>query len=252
MPQLLSKNLISNLRIIHFIRNYFSTERKFYLILKQVLHYRPKQLGLFKLALTHKSAAKKIHNSHYANNERLEYLGDSVLNTVIADFLYEYYPNKGEGFLTKMRSKIVSRETLNIIAQKIGLQKIIFQSVQQYSAGNILGNAFEAVIGAIYLDSGFEKTKVYIKNYILDPYVDFQVYENLIFDYKSQIIEWSQKNGMEVTFEDIEKDLEKLKQPIFVSKVRLFDKILGSGIGYSKKEAQQEAAKQAFDMYVES
>ncbi|MFO8235176.1 MAG: ribonuclease III [Bacteroidales bacterium] len=239
------------MKIIPFIRNYFSREREFYLILKQVLQYRPKELGLFKLALTHKSAAKKVYNNYLSNNERLEYLGDSVLNTVIADLLYEHYPNKGEGFLSKMRSKIVSRENLNTIAQKIGLQKILFESINDSSAINIQGNAFEAIIGAIYLDSGYCKTKSYIIKKIVNPYVDFNVYENLIFDYKSHIIEWGQKNGMEVVFEDIEKDMKKINQPIFVSKVRLFDKILGSGIGYSKKEAQQEAAKQVFDVYVE-
>jgi len=252
MPQLLLKKWINNFELIPIFRNYFSSDKEFYLLIRQVLKYRPKSLGLFKLALTHKSASKKLFNHHFYNNERLEYLGDSILNTVISDLLYKAYPHKDEGFLTKMRSKIVSRESLNSIAQQMGLEKILFQKLSDYSYTNILGNAFEAVIGAVYIDGGFNKVKSYITTKIITPYVDLEYYERIIIDYKSHLIEWSQKNDMEVTFEDIEKENRKFNQPMFVSKVKFFDKILGSGIGYSKKEAQQKAAKEAFDLYIES
>ena len=252
MPQLLLKNWINNIGLVPIFRNYFSSDKEFYLLIRQVLNYRPKNLGLFKLALTHKSASRKLFNQNFYNNERLEYLGDSILNTVVSDLLYKYYPNKEEGFLTKMRSKIVSRESLNELAHKMGLAEIMFQSLPDYSATNIPGNALEAVIGAIYMDSGFNKVKNYITNKVINPYVNFQTFENIIFDYKSHLIEWSQKNDMEVTFEDIEKENKKMSQPLFVSKVKIFDKTLGSGTGYSKKEAQQKAAKEAFDLYIES
>jgi ribonuclease-3 len=252
MPQLLLKNWINNLGLIPRFKNYFSSDKEFYLLIRQVLKYRPKNLGLFKLALTHKSASKKLFNHHFYNNERLEYLGDSILNTVISDLLYQYYPHKDEGFLTKMRSKIVSRESLNSIAEEMGLDRILFQRINDYSCTNILGNAFEAVIGAIYIDGGFNKVKTYITNKVVFPYVDFKLYERIIFDYKSHLIEWSQKNDMEVTFEDIEKENMSLNQPLFLSKVKLFDRTLGSGTGYSKKEAQQNAAKEAYDLYIES
>jgi ribonuclease-3 len=134
----------------------------------------------------------------------------------------------------------------------MGLQQIVFQQLRDEHFKNILGNAFEAIIGAIYLDAGYKKVKSYIANQVVKPYLDFKLYENYIFDYKSHLIEWSQKNDMELTFEDIEKETRNLNQPVFLSKVKVFDKILGSGIGNSKKEAQQEAARQAFDMYIES
>lgn len=218
----------------------------------QVLKYRPKNLGLFKLALTHKSASRILFQQLSYNNERLEYLGDSILNTAVSEILYNSYPDKDEGFLTKMRSKIVSRESLNNLAIKMGLEKIVFQNNVDCNSTNILGNALEAVIGAIYLDSSFNKVKSYINRKIITPFVDFKEYENIIFDYKSHLIEWSQKNDMSITFEDIQKDVENPQNPIFYSKVKVFDKILGSGIGFSKKEAQQEAAKKAFELYIEA
>ncbi len=238
--------------LIPFVKNYFSPEKEFYLLLLQVLKYRPRNIGLFKLALTHKSASKSIYNQISYNNERLEYLGDSILNTAISEILYKQYPYKDEGFLTKMRSKIVSRESLNRLAREMGLEKILFFNNVNYNTTNIPGNALEAVIGAIYLDSGFEKTKAYINRKIIIPFVDFKSYEENIFDYKSHLIEWSQKNDMSVTFEDIQSNEENPQNPIFYSKVKVFDKILGSGSGSSKKEAQQEAAKKAFELYIES
>jgi len=185
------------------------------------------------------------------NNERLEYLGDSVLNTVVADHLYHLYPNEREGFLTKMRSKIVSRETLNYVARQMNLERIIVSRLEEQQGNNVLGNALEAVVGAIFLDAGFRKTRKYIICHLIQPYIDVRKFECLTFDYKSQLIEWSQKNDMEVVFEDIEQEAENFPQPLFVSEVKLHDEILGRGQGHSKKEAQQMAAKEAFDLYIE-
>lgn len=218
----------------------------------QVLNYRPKDLGLFQLALTHKSASHKIYNEVSSNNERLEFLGDSVLNTIVSDWLYQQYSEKDEGFLTQMRSKIVSRDNLNDIAAKIGLEKLVFSELDEYTCKNILGNALEAVIGALFLDSGYQKTKQHLFDFLFIPFVDLNNFEQLIIDYKSKLIEWSQKNEIEVNFEEKEYIQEQNNQPLFHSEVKISDKVLGAGRGTSKKEAQQQAAKQAFDLFVET
>ena len=232
--------------------NSFSPDRKLYTSISQVLKYRPKNLGLFKLALTHKSASYKIYNQYSSNNERLEFLGDSVLNTIVAEWLYQHYPESDEGFLTQMRSKLVSRDNLNRIASEIGLNKLVFNELDQFPCKNVMGNALEAIIGAIFIDAGYDKTRKHLYKSLFVPYINLNSFEQLIIDYKSKLIEWSQKNEMEVVFEEEEFIQKKNKKPIFLSEVKISDKVLGSGRGNSKKEAQQEAAKQAFDLFVET
>lgn len=214
------------------------------------MKYRPKNIGLFKLALTHKSATYRMEGYESVNNERLEYLGDAVLNTVVADMLYHRYPSKNEGFLTKMRAKIVSRETLNRVAEEMGLDKVIECNIDDSLSGNVLGNALEAIIGAIFLDAGFYTTRAYVLKNIINPYINMKNIEYHTFDYKSQLIEWSQKNRIDLVFEDFENPVDNAGQPVFVSNVKVNDKILGSGKGSSKKEAQQKAAKEAFSFYI--
>lgn len=240
---------MSKLGLVSFLKRFFP-QRNRNSTFRQVLKYRPKNFGLFQLALTHKSAAW-YSGEKPLNNERLEYLGDAVLNMVVADHLYHLYPDEREGFLTKMRAKVVSRDTLNHIARQMGLDRLIVSRLDEQQGNNVMGNALEAVIGAIFLDAGFEKTRQYIRQQILKPYVNFRKFECSTFDYKSQLIEWSQKNDMEVIFEDIEQQSENLQHPLFVCLVKLHDETLGKGRGYSKKEAQQMAAKEAFDLYIE-
>lgn len=235
-------------KLLPFFR--FSQNRKLYNAILQVLNYRPKNLGLFQLALTHKSASYKIYKQFSSNNERLEFLGDSVLNTIVAEWLYQRYPNEDEGFLTKMRSKIVSRDNLNRIAYKIGLEKLVYSELDEAPCKNILGNALEAVVGALFLDCGFYKTKRHLFKFLFVPYIDLNNFEQFIIDYKSKLIEWSQKNEIEVNFEEKEYIQQHKNQPLFRSEVKISDKVLGSGQGNSKKEAQQKAAKQAFDLFV--
>src|SRR6056297_1974117 len=133
---------MNRLGLVPFLKSFFTTQRNQDPILRQVLNYRPRNPGLFQLALTHKSAAP-LAGQQILNNERLEYLGDSVLNTVVADYLYHLYPNEREGFLTKMRAKIVSRETLNYVARQIKLDRIIVSRLEEQQGNNVLGNALE-------------------------------------------------------------------------------------------------------------
>lgn len=229
-----------------------SPEREFNNKIWQVLHYKPRNGTLFRLAITHKSAAKSIFQETSVNNERLEYLGDSILNAVVADYLYHYFPDKEEGFLTKLRAKIVSRESLNAIADKMQLNHLINSNVSYIPQTNIPGNALEAIVGAIFIERGYAFTKKYLIKHLLKPYISIEKYETLIFDFKSHLIEWCQKNNMEVFFDDHELEEHAANHPSFVSTVRIFDKVLGQGEGSSKKEAQQEASRQAYYTYIES
>ena len=169
-------------------------------IIKAILFlfgYEPVNINLYKLALLHKSKNKN------ESNERLEYLGDAVLNLIVAEYLFKKYPFKDEGFLTKIRSKIVSRESLNNLGRKVGLKEIInFKNVNEYSKSynSIYGDALEAIIGAVYLDVGFEYCQEYIVKNIIIPYYNFDELVNKTHNFKSKILEWSQKEKKLIKF----------------------------------------------------
>lgn len=197
----------------------------------------PKNPGLYELAFTHKS-----HDQNLPNNERLEFLGDSVLDTVVAEYLYEKYPEEDEGLLTKLRSRIVSRENLNKIGTKIEL----LQHVKYYKGNNqyksLKGNVFEALIGAIYLDFGFEKTKTILYIRILDRLVDVDHLKETDTDYKSQILVWSQKKNKRVEYKVSEVDSNSKK---YLAKLLIDGTLIAEATGKSKKEAEKNAAKSA-------
>jgi ribonuclease-3 len=180
------------------------------------------------------------------DNERLEFLGDAILDAVIAEYLYRIYPEQDEGFLTQLRSKIVKRKQLNKLAQKLGMS-ILIKSNTSMNQGqkNILGNAFEALIGAVYLDKGYLKTKKFIIDRILARYLDLEKLSQKESDYKSRLIEWAQKNKKEISFVSKEEINVGSRKMIFMSNVLIMDQSYGTGAGYSKKEAEQKAAEQA-------
>lgn len=178
------------------------------------------------------------------NNERLEFLGDAILDAIVGDIVYQHFEGKREGFLTNTRSKIVQRETLNKLAVEIGLDKLIKYSTRSSSHNSYMyGNAFEAFIGAIYLDRGYECCKQFMERRIIEPYIDLDKLSRKEVNFKSKLIEWSQKNKMEVSFELIEQSLDKENNPVFQTEVRIEGILGGSGTGYSKKESQQNAAQ---------
>ncbi len=180
------------------------------------------------------------------NNERMEFLGDAILDAIIGDIVYNHFEGKREGFLTNTRSKIVQRETLNKLAVAIGLDKLIKYSLRSSSHNSYMyGNAFEAFIGAIYLDQGYDRCKWFLENRIINRHIDLDKLSRKEVNFKSKLIEWSQKNRMEVSFELIEQSLDKENNPVFHTEVHIEGRTAGSGSGYSKKESQQKAAQMA-------
>lgn len=180
------------------------------------------------------------HNNQH--NERLEYLGDSVLSTIVAEYLFQKYPSQNEGFLTKMRSKIVKRKTLNDLAHQMGLDMILSSYSQGKLSKSMLGNAFEALVGAIYLEKGFKETKQYVINEILLKHLDIHLLENQDDNFKSQLLEWGQKNNIEVDFRMLSK-YKMDKRDRFKVAVIVDGEEVAQADDYNKKSAEQSASK---------
>ena len=213
-------------------------------IIKAILFlfgFEPVNINLYKLALLHKSKNKN------ESNERLEYLGDAVLNLIVAEYLFKKYPFKDEGFLTKIRSKIVSRESLNNLGRKVGLKELInFKNVNEYSKNynSLYGDALEAIIGAVYLDVGFEYCQEYIVKNIIIPYYNFDELVNKTHNFKSKILEWSQKEKKLIKF-STKKIILKNNSSQFESILILENKEISKGFGSNKKNAEKDASRLA-------
>lgn len=231
---------------INKIRLLFCKDRESYFRFYKILGFYPRNIHLYEQALLHKSTAVRSDEGRLLNNERLEFLGDAILDAIVADIVYEHFNGKREGFLTNTRSKIVQRETLNKLAVEIGLDKLIKYSTRSSSHNSYMyGNAFEAFIGAIYLDQGYDRCKLFLEKRIIGPFIDLDKLSRKEVNFKSKLIEWSQKNKMEVSFELIEQFLDKESNPVFQTEVRIEGIPAGTGSGYSKKESQQNAAQMA-------
>lgn len=180
------------------------------------------------------------------NNERLEYLGDAVLGTVVADFLFKKYPYRDEGFLTEMRSKMVNRQQLNEIAVKMGLKKLTLFNQDDFGLRNsqIFGNTLEALVGAIYLDKGYKKTKKWVVSQILLPYLSTDELEQVEINLKNKLIGWAGKNNKTLHFDTIREEMDR-KRRVFTVAVIVDGDTISEGKGYSKKEASQHAVMAA-------
>jgi ribonuclease III len=211
-----------------------------------MLGFLPCNISLYRLAFIPKSALQKKPSGDHLNNERLEYLGDAVLDAIVADLLYQLFPEGDEGFMTKLRSRIVKRKNLDLLATRLKLQDLINSGDSNNSRPkHLYGNAFEALIGAIYMDRGYRVTKRFFETKILKKYIDLGQLVQKDPDYKSRIIEWAQKNRVDIKFESNEEHLPGTNAPSFVSYVKIDERERGTGRGESKKEAEQRAAKAA-------
>lgn len=214
--------------------------------IKNIFGYYPENIFLYELAFRHKSKAIKINNGIRKSNERLEYLGDAVLGAVVADYIFKKFPYKEEGFLTEMRSKIVSRENLNKLSKKLGFADLI--KVDNHSSSfnrSVEGDAFEAFIGALYLDKGYDFTKKILLKRIINCHMDIEELQNTESNFKSRIIEWAQKEKNEIDFKVVE-EIGNGYNKYYVVELYINHQKVGCGKDHSIKKAEQNAAEQAF------
>lgn len=213
----------------------------------KILGFKPGNLELYEIAFIHRSATFTLSNGKKVNNERLEYLGDAVLDAILSDYLFEKFPDANEGFLTKIRSRIVNRDVLNQLALSMGINKILVSRVNSSNlTKNLYGDAFEALIGSVFLDQGFRRTKkLFIKN-VLNKYLDLDLIVKTDTDYKSLVFEWVQKNKSNLIFTYNEEYDFILKKSVFSTILFIDKQEFGEGHGSSKKEAEQEASSQAW------
>ncbi|RKO71457.1 ribonuclease III [Sphingobacterium puteale] len=227
---------------------YISPDREYVRKLKNLLGFIPGNVHLYKMAFRHKSVAITIKEGAKNSNERLEFLGDAVLGSVVAELLFKKYPYKDEGFLTEMRSKIVSRANLNQLSRKLGFNEMIQFDARMISfpnkQGSLLGDAFEALIGAVYLDKGYVFTKSFLLNRIIKPHVDIQLLEQTETNFKSRLIEWCQHTGKEILFQQTDNP-EGESSKMFSIEAVVDGVVCGLGRDFNKKSAEKLAAEKA-------
>ncbi|MBX2917316.1 MAG: ribonuclease III [Cyclobacteriaceae bacterium] len=217
-------------------------DKKLVTAIKTIAGFAPGNLALYKLATLHSSRSKE-KNGFRESNERLEYLGDAILGAAVADYLFKKYPFKDEGFLTEIRSRIVNRESLNNLAKKIGVASIVqFDNKNIQLQKVILGNTLEALVGAIYLDKGYLRTKKFVIDKLIQPYFNLEIVVNSNSNHKSKVIEWAQRNSKEIRFE-VEEVKKGRNSREFSAQVFLGDEAFGQGFGLTKKKAEQDASE---------
>jgi len=235
-------NLIDRVRLL------FRKDKESYLCFYRMLGFYPHDIRFYEQALLHRSSSVKSDQGHLLNNERLEFLGDAILDAVVGDIVYQKFEGKREGFLTNTRSKIVSRESLNHVAEQIGLSKLIKFSIRHASHNSYMGgNAFEALVGAIYLDRGYAYCKDFMEHRIIGTYINLNKVSRKEVNFKSKLIEWSQKNKVEIVFNLVSQTLDEFNSPVFESEVLIEGIQACKGKGYSKKESQQIAAHETMN-----
>ncbi|WP_394906617.1 ribonuclease III [uncultured Mesonia sp.] len=232
------------------IQNIWNSRSKkngnFFMAIQKIIGFKPKNIEIYQRAFTHRSMNKKDPQGNDINYERLEFLGDAMLSAIIAAHLFEEAPQGNEGYLTKMRSKIVSRKHLNELGKDLNLIGLVKTSLPKQNFGdNIHGNLFESLVGAIYLDKGYKSCKAFVKRRVIDPYVDIEELEGFVISYKSLLIEWCQKQKIAFNFESYE-DTGVAEQKHFAVKLWLNDNVRAKARATSKKKAEEKAAKRAY------
>ncbi len=231
--------------IIDRIKLPFRKDKELFSSLRDILGFYPRHIEHYKLALMHKSVARRNAKGKPLNNERLEFLGDAILDAVVGDIVYRHFEGKREGFLTNTRSKLVQRDTLNKLANEMGISKLILSSGHTSSHNSYMGgNAFEALVGAIYLDRGYDACMQFMQKRILSQLINIDKVAYKEVNFKSKLLEWTQKNRVRMEFRLVEQNKDENSSPVFIYQVMLEGLEAGMGKGYSKKESQQLASKE--------
>jgi ribonuclease-3 len=234
-----------------FIFVLFSKEKLLYTAIRNLFGYYPGNIRLYKVALSHKSAPQTWTRGEQVNNERLEYLGDAVLSSIVADYLYKKFPYQNEGFLTEMRSRIVSRNRLHRLALKMGIDKLIFQGNGSYTTSkSIFGDTFEALIGAIYIDKGYDFTRNIILRRIIDVHLDMDEIERTDTNFKSRVLEFAQREKHQIEFKVIN-EIGDGHRKQYLIELFLDNEPISRGQDYSIKSAEQIAAEKACEKLFE-
>lgn len=214
--------------------------------LKEILGFKPSRPGIYEVAFIHRSATLELPDGRNINNERLEYLGDAILDAVLSEYLFTRYPGATEGELTKIRSRLANRTTLNKLALAMNINKLLVSHINNNSSSkNIYGDALEALIGAIFIDKGYSCTRKFIIKHLLKDHLDLKRVINTETDYKSQVFQWAQKLQKQIVFNYTEDYDFNEKRYVFTTVLRIDHEIFGEGSGASKKEAEQKASLQA-------
>ena len=238
--------MLSN--IIDRIKLPFRKEKELYVALYNIIGFYPHDISLYKLALMHKSMYKRNAKGKPVNNERLEFLGDAVLDAAVGDIVYRHFPGKREGFLTNTRSKLVQRETLGRLAQEMGITQLILSSGRSMSHNSYMGgNAFEALVGALYLDRGYDACMQFLQKRILNQMINIDKVAYKEVNFKSKLIEWAQKNRVRLDFRLVEQHKDNNGSPVFTYMVEMEGVDGCDATGYSKKESQQMASKRTLE-----
>ena len=222
----------------------FRKDKELYFSLYEILGFYPHDISYYKMALMHKSIMHRNAKGKPVNNERLEFLGDAVLDAVVGDIVYQHFPGKREGFLTNTRSKLVQRDTLNKLAQEMGINQLVLSNGHSSSHNSYMGgNAFEALVGAIYLDRGYDACMQFMQKRILAKMINIDKVAYKEVNFKSKLIEWSQKNRVKLDFVMLNQQKDNNGSPVFTYQAVMEGVEGGAGNGYSKKESQQVASK---------
>ena len=237
--------MLNNTNFFDRIRLPFRKEKELYSSLYQILGFYPRNIKIYKQALMHKSVKQRNEKGRPLNNERLEFLGDAILDAVVGDIVFRHFEGKREGFLTNTRSKLVSRNTLGKLAQEMGIPQLIKSSGPATSHNSYMnGNAFEALVGAIYLDRGYEACMRFMEKRILKQLINIDKVAYMEVNFKSKLLEWSQKNKVKMEFKELSQSTAENNSPVFTYQVILEGVEGCMGKGYSKKESQQLASKE--------
>ena len=220
----------------------FTPSQPLTLQLEQLLGFRPAHLAYYQLAFAHRSHGDTVME----NNERLEYLGDAILGAIVAEYLFKKYPMQPEGFMTEMRSRMVRRESLNTVAMQMGLNKLVQfnQADRGLSRSHIFGNALEALVGAVYLDQGYARTRTFVLRQVVKAYMDIDVIEATDTNYKNKLLSWAQRGGHRIVYETVSEKMEGARK-VFTIAVVMDGTQIVKGTGYTKKEAGQDASLKA-------